>query len=335
MLKIEGVFMNEYNLNLHHQSLVVDGHCDSILECYKEKRDFIKSGLKGHLDLSRLKQGGVNLQFLALFIETQYKPYGALCRVLELLDFFYSLKNERGESLQIIKEQKDLLSLNTETVKFLLTVEGGEALEGQLSTLRILFRLGIRSVTLTWNQRNQLGDGVWERESGGGLTTFGKAVIKEMNDLGMLVDVSHLSEGGFWDVISYTTKPIAATHSCCRVLHEHPRNLRNEQMEALQKNQGIIGINFCPEFLGRERVTAETVIEHIEYAAGVAGVDHVGLGSDFDGIETTPAGLEDVSKMPLLTELLLQRGWKEEEVRKVLGGNYIRVLQQVLPPAQS
>ncbi len=323
--------MNGYNLKF----LVVDGHCDSILACYKEKRDFIKSSPRGHLDLSRLKQGGVNLQFLAIYIEPQYKPYGALCRVLELLDFFYSLRNERGEPLPIIKEQQDLLFLNPESVKFLLTVEGGEALEGQLSTLRILFRIGIRSMTLTWNQRNQLADGVWERESRGGLTTFGKAVIKEMNHLGMLIDVSHLSEAGFWDVISHTTKPIAATHSCCRALHDHPRNLRNEQLEALKKNQGIIGINFCPDFLGSQRVTAETVMEHIEHAAGIAGVDHVGLGSDFDGIETTPAGLEDVSKIPLLTELLLKRGWKEEEIRKILGGNYIRVLQQVLPPNKS
>ena len=169
-----------------------------------------------------------------------------------------------------------------------------------------------------------------ENEGKGGLTNFGKEVVREMNRLGMLIDVSHLNEAGFWDVLSLSTKPLVASHSCCRSLCNHPRNLTNSQLKALQENGGVIGINFYPNFLGSGELTIENVIEHIEYAAEIAGIDHVGLGSDFDGIDTVPKGLENAAKLPTLTELLLKRGWKDSELIKVLGGNFIRVLDQVL-----
>ena len=307
----------------------MDGHCDTLLELYNKKRSFWEVNKKGHLDWPRLQLGKVNLQFLALYIEPEYKPRGSLARVLELLDYYRTLQQEGN--LKTVLSKRDLEDLNPDCLAFLLAIEGGEVLEGKLGVLRALFELGFRSITLTWNQRNCLADGVWERDSRGGLTSLGKDVVGEMNRLGMLIDVSHLAEAGFWDVIALSKKPIAATHSCCKALHDHPRNLSDEQLKALRENNGIIGINFFPGFLGEGDITIDNVIDHMEHAAVKAGIDHVGLGSDFDGIKKTPRGLENVAKLPLLTARLAERGWKEEDIKKVLGGNFIRVLHQVLP----
>jgi membrane dipeptidase len=313
--------------------IIVEGHCDSLLELFKNKRSFWVYNKHGHLDWPRLQKGQVSLQFMSIYIEPQYKFSGPLSRVLEILDYFYQLQREgKGQPLLVINK-KDLQKLNYYSPRVLLAIEGGEVLEGKLSVLRILFKLGFRSLTLTWNQRNQLADGVWEKETGGGLTAFGRDVVQEMNRLGMLIDVSHLSETGFWDVLSLSTQPIAATHSCCFSLHHHPRNLSDAQLKALGDKQGIIGINFYPHFLGENynKITVGDVIKHLEHAVSIAGIDHVGLGSDFDGIDQVPQNLEDVTKLPCLINKLLQFGWKEEEVKKIIGGNYLRVLEQVLP----
>lgn len=326
--------MEERARVLHQEKIIVDGHCDTILELYNKKRSFWVNNKKGHLDWPRLKAGKVNLQFMALYIEPQYKPHGALSRVLELLDYFHNLRItgeiQEGIKLPLILQKDDLDLIQPQDTWILLAIEGGEVLEGKVSTLRVLHSLGFRSLTLTWNQRNGLADGVWEKDSGGGLTGLGREVVREMNNMGMLIDVSHLAEKGFWDVISLTQKPIAATHSCCRALREHPRNLTDEQLEALKRNGGIIGINYFPGFLGEGKIDIDRMIEHIEHAASVAGIDYVGLGSDFDGINRTPQGLESVDKLPRLTERFLRRGWKDQEISKVLGGNYIRVLSGVL-----
>ncbi|MDD2432822.1 MAG: dipeptidase [Clostridia bacterium] len=313
--------------------LIVDGHCDSLLELFKNKRSFWVYNKHGHLDWPRLQKGEVALQFMSIYIEPQYKLSGSLSRVLEILDYFYQLQKEgKGQPLLVINKQ-DVQKLNYNAPRVLLAIEGGEVLEGKLSNLRILFRLGFRSLTLTWNQRNELADGVWEKETGGGLTAFGRNVVQEMNKLGMLIDVSHLSKSGFWDVLSLSTQPIAATHSCCFTLQQHPRNLSDAQLKALGDKQGIIGINFYPYFLGRnyKQMTINDVIKHLEHAVSIAGINHVGLGSDFDGIEHVPQGLEDVTQFPCLIDKLLQLGWQEEEVKKIIGGNYLRVLRQVLP----
>ncbi|HHZ16986.1 MAG TPA: dipeptidase [Peptococcaceae bacterium] len=341
--------------------LIIDGHCDSLLELYKSGRSFWRRNLLGHLDWVRLQEGGLKLQFMAIYIEPQYKPVGALCRALELIDYYQSLVREGAGKLLTVKHKQDLPGRRKDATKqqedwpevqkeslegqenssgrqdkaslgVLLSIEGGEALEGKLSSLRLLFQLGIRSLTLTWNQRNQLADGVGESGTKGGLTAFGREVVREMNRLGMLIDLAHLSESGFWDVLSLTEKPVAVTHTCCFALHRHPRNLTNEQLLAIKNNQGIVGINFYPTFLGKQKkITLDQVVEHLEHAVSVCGVEHVGLGSDFDGIETVPRGLEDVSKLPALSEKLLQRGWKREEVEKIMGGNFLRVLETVLP----
>ncbi|MCR4440891.1 MAG: dipeptidase [Peptococcaceae bacterium] len=315
----------------YEEMTVVDGHCDTILELYKKKRCFWMENNKGHLDWPRLKKGKVNLQFLAFYIEPAYKPAGSLARVLELLAYFRSLQEENKERLEVVREKNDLRRLGPDVTRFLLAIEGGEAIEGKPNILSILFELGFRCLTITWNQRNSLADGAWENESRGGLTRLGRDVVQEMNRLGMLIDVSHMAEAGFWDVMELSSKPVAATHSCCRALKDHPRNLSDKQLRALAENNGIIGINFFPGFLGDNNVGIEKVVEHLEHAAEVAGVDHVGLGSDFDGINKTPAGLANVACLPDLAERLFKKGWKEENIKKVMGGNFIRVLYEVLP----
>ena len=316
---------------IHEQALLVDGHCDTLLELYHKKRSFWEAGQKGHLDWPRLLSGKVNIQFMAIYIEPQYKPHGSLARVLELLSFFRGLQAEGN--LETVLYRTDLEKLTPHSHMFLLAIEAGEALEGKIGVLRVLFELGFRCMTLTWNQRNSLADGIWEKDSRGGLTGFGREVTVEMNRLGMLIDVSHLSEAGFWDILLLSKKPVAATHSCCKTLHDHPRNLSDEQLRAIRQNKGIIGINFYPGFLGQKPVTIDRVIDHIEHAANIAGIDYVGLGSDFDGINKTPQGLENAAQFPRLTARLVERGWKEGEIGKVLGGNFIRVLREVLPPA--
>ena len=314
---------------LHEQSVIVDGHCDTLLELYNKKRSFWKTNQKGHLDWPRLLAGKVNVQFMAIYIEPPYKPCGSLARVLELLDYFRGLQAD-GDIKTILSKQ-DVLNITPHVHAVLLAIEGGEALEGKLGVLRVLFDLGFRSMTLTWNQRNSLADGVWEKDSRGGLTALGREVTAEMNRLGMLIDVSHLSEAGFWDVIALSKQPVSATHSCCKALRDHPRNLSDEQLRAIRQNNGIIGINFYPGFLCEKQATIDHVIDHLEHAAVTAGIDHVGLGSDFDGITKTPQGLENAAQFPRLTARLLERGWKPADIQKVLGGNFIRVLRDVLP----
>jgi membrane dipeptidase len=174
-----------------------------------------------------------------------------------------------------------------------------------------LYRLGVRLLTLTWNQRNQIADGIGESRTGSGLTEFGLKVIDEMNDLRMLIDVSHLSETGFWDVIKKSNDPIIASHSNCYALCPHLRNLKDEQIKAIADKGGVIGITFVP------------IVEKV-------GVDYVGLGSDFDGTDGLPLGLEGVDKIPNITEELLDRGYKEREIEKILGGNFLRVFKEVV-----
>lgn len=316
---------------LHQELITVDGHCDTILELYKNKRSFWEYNQEGHLDWPRLQQAKINLQFLAFYIEPEFKPIGALARLLEVLAYFRLQQEQAPENINIIKTKQDLNNISSSTYHFLLSIEGGEVLERRLSILGILFELGFRCMTLTWNQRNDLADGVWEKDAHGGLTKLGREVVCEMNRLGMLIDVSHLSDAGFWDVLSRTTKPIAATHSCCRSICDHPRNLNDEQLLALKDNKGIIGINFYPGFLGKDKTDIDTVIEHIEHAASIAGIEHVGLGSDFDGINKTPRGLEDVTKLPELTKRLIKNGWSEDNIKKIMGGNFLRVLYEILP----
>ena len=317
-------------MELHSSSPVIDAHCDTLTVLKKQGRNLGQRSVKGHVDLPRLFTGGVNLQFFAAFIDPLYKD-NPLVRALEIFDLFYQELSENCDTMESVFSYSDIERvLSKGKIAALLTVEGGEALAGRLEVLRIFYRLGVRCLTLTWNGRNELADGVCESDTGGGLTVFGKAVVSEMNRLGMIIDVSHLSRKGFWEVLERSTKPIVASHSNCRSLCDHPRNLEDDQIKALAKMDGVVGLSFYSSFVHRESPSLESWLDHVEHLAEVAGVDYIGIGSDFDGIEAVISGLTDVSDFPRITEGLLQRGFSEEEVRKILGGNFLRVLKQVL-----
>ena len=318
---------------MHQKAIVFDGHCDTILEIMNQKRTLEKKSTTGHLDIPRMKEGGVDVQFFAVFIEDIYKPDGSLKRTLQLIDCFYREIENNQDDISLVTNYNQIKEVNkARKIAAILSIEGGEALEGDLGVLRVLYKLGVRLLTLTWNQRNQIADGIGESRAGSGLTEFGLKVIDEMNRLGMLIDVSHLSETGFWDVIKRSKAPIVASHSNCYALCPHLRNLKDEQIKALADKGGVIGITFVPNFLTQEKrkTTVKDVVKHIDYLVEKVGVDCVGLGSDFDGTDGLPLGLEGVDKIPNITEGLLDRGYKEREIEKILGGNFLRVFKEVV-----
>ncbi|MBA7681825.1 hypothetical protein ES703_90166 [subsurface metagenome] len=247
--------------------------------------------------------------------------------------FFYREIEKNQDDISLVTNYNQIKEVNRAgKIAAILSIEGGEALEGDLGVLRVLYKLGVRLLTLTWNQRNQIADGIGESRTGSGLTEFGLKVIDEMNRLGMLIDVSHLSETGFWDVVKRSKTPIVASHSNCYALCPHLRNLKDEQIKALADKGGVIGITFVPNFLTQEKrkTTVEDVVKHIDYLVEKVGVDYVGLGSDFDGTGGLPLGLEGVDKIPNITGELLDRGYKEKDIKKILGENFLRVFKEVV-----
>lgn len=318
---------------IHQKATVFDGHCDTILEVMNHKRSLGSKTFAGHLDIPRMKEGGVDVQFFAVFIEEIYKPDRSLKRTLQLIDCFYKEIEKNQDVISLVTNYNQIEEVNRAgKIAAILSIEGGEALEGDLGVLRVLYRLGVRLLTLTWNQRNQIADGIGESRTGSGLTEFGLKVIDEMNRLGMLIDVSHLSETGFWDVIKRSKAPIVASHSNCYNLCPHPRNLKDEQIKALADKGSVIGITFVPNFLTQEkrRTNVKDVVKHIDYLVEKVGVDCVGLGSDFDGTDGLPLGLEGVDKIPNITGELLDRGYKEKDIKKILGENFLRVFKEVV-----
>jgi membrane dipeptidase len=329
--------VNKENISLakkiNQEAIVFDGHCDTVLGIINNKKSLEKKSITGHLDIPRMKEGGVNVQFFAVFIEDIYKPNSSLKRTMQLIDCIYREVEKNQNDISLVTNYKQIKEVtDSGKIAIILSIEGGEALEGDLGVLRMLYRLGVRLLTLTWNQRNQIADGVGESQTGSGLTEFGFKVIDEMNKLGMLIDVSHLSETCFWEVIKRSKSPIVASHSNCYNLCPHLRNLKDEQIKAIAEKGGIIGITFVPDFLTNEKreTTIKDVTEHIDYLVKRVGVDYVGLGSDFDGTKVLPLGLEGVDKITNITKELLKQGYKVEDIKKILGENWLRVFTEVI-----
>jgi len=320
----------------------VDAHIDTLLEIMipparpikvPTPRKFGERSSKGHVDLPRLLESGVDLQIFAVYIQPEYKIERALHRALQVIDRFYKELHDHEDKMILFTKVSDVSEAEKQgKIAAMLSIEGGEAVEADLGILRMLYRLGLRAMTLTWNERNQIADGAGEGRTKGGLTNFGVELVKEMNNIGMVVDVSHLSDPGFFDVIETTTKPVIASHSNCRAICNHRRNLTDDMIKILADNGGVMGMNFSASFVdeNKEHATLERVLDHVDHVVKVASVEHVGIGSDFDGIETTPKGLEDVTRMPYLTEGLLKRGYKEDDIRKILGENFLRVFSEVI-----
>ncbi len=310
--------------------LIVDAHCDTITTIMKCGEELRKNNC--HIDINRLKKYDSYVQFFAAFISPDHAKMGALKRTLCIVDRLYQEIESNKQDIMLCCNYSDMEdAFAHRKIAAVLTIEGGEALEGSLASLRMLYKLGVRGMTLTWNYRNQIADGVIDGISGGGLTPFGREVISEMNRLGMLVDVSHISEPGFWDVINLTASPVIASHSNSKKLCGHPRNLTDEQLLALKKNGGVAGLNLYPVFLNDGgKASIKDALAHIEYIVALTGEETLGLGSDFDGIEYTPEGLEGVQCYSNLLNELLKLNYSEALVKKIAGENFIRVIKSVL-----
>lgn len=309
--------------------IIVDAHCDTISLLLEKECELNENNL--HIDLKRMSMVGGYVQFFAAFIDAQNIVGNPLANALAQIDKLYEQINKYSNEIEIAFSYNDILRI-TEDKKCagIMSIEGGEALEGSLATLRMLYKLGVRSVCLTWNYQNEIASGVGS-ESDNGLSDFGIEVINEMNKLGMIIDVSHLGERGFWDVIDNIKKPIIASHSNAKKICGHRRNLTDEQIIALAKNGGVTGINFYPRFLNDEGNAAITdILRHIDHIASLVGTKHIGFGSDFDGIEITPYDVEDVTKVSAIINQLGKLNYSDEEINDIAGGNFLRVIKEVL-----
>jgi len=324
--------MDSNALALHREALVVDTHVDTIMNLVSGRTATLgERNSVGHVDFPRLREGGVDVQFFAAFIEPEFKPERSLKRALQMIAAFCRDAEKYPEAVGIALSYADIERITGEDrLAAVISIEGGEAVAGDLGVLACLYRLGVRSLGLTWNERNEIADGVGERVAGGGLTLFGRELIGEMNRLGMLIDVSHLAERGFWDVLECSRQPIIASHSNAQAICPHPRNLNDAQIKALAANGGVMGMNFYSSFICEREPSLDRLVDHIEHIIGLVGPDHLGIGSDFDGISSAPVGLEDVTKLPNLTAKLLERGFAPATIRKILGENYLRVFRDVL-----
>ena len=318
---------------LHQESIIFDGHCDTLLEILSGKCKFDERCTEGHIDLPRLREGGVTAQVFAIYLEDQYLPAGAVKQTLRLLDVLYEQLTAHPDAFTLATKATDIeAAKRAGKVAAVVGLEGAEALEGDLGTLRMFYRLGVRLLTVTWSRRNQAADGVSEARTGGGLTNFGLQMVEECNKLGILLDISHLAPAGVRDVLEASSQPVIASHSNAHALCAHARNLSDEQLLAVAQKGGVVCVVFVPSFITTDRKEAslEKLLDHIDHIVRVAGIEHVGLGSDFDGFSPPPpVGLEDVTCLPGITAGLVQRGYSEADVRKVLGENLMRVFRQV------
>ena len=310
--------------------IIVDAHCDSITKAMDKNENLFSNRL--HVDLERLRRYMNHVQFFAAFVDpVEYKGIEML-RLIRILDFFQQQVEQFSDYITICRSSQEIQeTLSNGRSAAIISIENGGVLQGDLSALRMFYRLGVRSICLTWNFTNEIADGVKDSEHGVGLTAFGKEVVSVMNSLGMLVDVSHLSEKSFWEVIATTKAPIIASHSNSKAICRHPRNLDDEQLMAIKSNNGVAGINLYPLFLNDAGSAAiDDIIRHIEHIAAVTGEDHIGLGADFDGVECLPEGIEGVQDIEKIIERLLALNYSQSFIDKFAGGNFLRVIGQVM-----
>lgn len=308
---------------------VVDTHADSLGAVLRNERRLADRGSQGQLDFPRMAEGGHTLQFFSLWVEPEYKPERARARLLQYLDAFWEEVGAHPDAISVVTDRASLEALLTSRkIGGVPSIEGAEGVGTDPFMVRLLYRMGVRLMSLTWNERNALADGAGEEPGGGGVSRAGREIIREMNRVGMIVDVSHIAEAGFWDVLEISEQAVIASHSNCRALATHRRNLSDEQIRALAKHGGVQGITFVRGFLqGTEDI--ECVIDHMEHALAVVGDDqHLGLGSDFDGVDNPVTGLEDVTCLPRLAERMSDRGLSDETVSRILGYNYIEFLRR-------
>ena len=373
-----------YNKNaeaVHQQAFVADTHNDVLMRSMMG-RNILTELPESHSDLVKFKNGGVDLQVFSVWVspskidpEEYYNYANAMITQLEYLCSRVPEQWAIPYNYQdiVYNDQHDILSC-------MIGVEGGHVIDNDLSKLNALYDRGMRYLSLTWNNSTNWATSAKDETEKGdslmlaGLTNFGQQVVRRCNDLGVMIDISHAGEQTFWDVLEITTKPIIASHSSVYTLCPHFRNLKDEQLLALEKNNGVVFVNFYPAYIdstfsgkgkkirqefqpqldslaslyepeSNELWYAENalpepslssvapnlddVIDHIDYIADLIGVDHVGLGADWDGVEVLPVGIENIAKLPSLTKKLIERGYSQRDIRKILGGNFKRVFKDV------
>ncbi|UCC44678.1 MAG: dipeptidase [Candidatus Zixiibacteriota bacterium] len=370
-------------IQLHADALVADMHCDTVLYV-KAGRDLSLWNDDGHVDIPRLRAGGVNLQLFACFVHSSLKGIDAVRRAEELLDLLEHELNRNKQTIGLCTTAEEAREIIADgRIAVVLGIENGQAINSDLKTLESYYRRGVRCMTLTHTASHEWCSSSSDAGSElDGLTGFGRDVVRRMNDLGMLIDVSHVSPGAVEDVLKVSRDPIVASHSCVQALCDHDRNLTDAQIRAIAESGGLIGVNFCGDFLSQERcavsskfigdhptqfeqvdrlmsgeyeaseytarcseldgflkgwqgvvrempTTVSTVADHIDHIVRLVGADHVGIGSDFDGISFPPDRLSDCSQFPNLTEELIRRNYTEADIRKILGGNFMRVFSEV------
>jgi len=319
---------------LHNSIFVFDAHCDSLGFATlppKQRCDLSQWGQTPHLDLPRMRAGGINCQVFACYPgQTRLKadPTGA---ALERVEAFYDLQARVPDQITLIQTAADLARLTPDgPIGAILGLEGSEALDGSIARLRTFHRLGVRNLGLAWDGRNAACDGVGVGSTSG-LTDFGRDLVAACNELGVMLDVSHLNPAGVEDVLALSKQPIIASHSNARALYDHRRSLSDEQIRAISDAGGVIGATFASLFLTPDptEATLGDFLDQVDYLVQVAGVDHVGLGSDFDGTDLPPE-LSGADNYPKITEGLLARGHAENAVEKIMGANFRRVFSSVL-----
>jgi membrane dipeptidase len=355
-------------------AITVDTHADTPSEFLDHPFDLGVVNTRGHFDYPRMKAGGLDAEFFAAYVPAKYANKGAAAYCLKIMETIHEMADAYPTWVRFATSTagiKSAVAGNRRAI--LIGIEGGHAIEDSLDLLRAFYRFGARYMTLTHTNTNNWADSSGDEAKHNGLTPFGRQVVLEMNRLGMLVDISHVSDKTFFDAIEVSKAPIIASHSSSRALASAPRNMTDDMLAALAKNGGVAMVNFYPVFLsddvaraakardeklkpeiaalktkdpaeGKEyqegvrklmdayplpKVSWTVIVDHIDHMVKVAGIDHVGLGSDFDGIPSVPEGMEDVSKLPAIRAELKRRGYSEEDVRKIMGENFMRVFAEV------
>jgi len=367
--------------SLHNSALIIDTHADTTGFMLDPNFDLGKDG-STHVNLPKARAGNLGAQFFSIWVHPNFKGQYAHLAMREIDAVIQQAKKNPNDMVMAYSSQ-DILAARRgphPRLAALLGLEGGHMIENDLALLRDFYRLGVRYMTLSWSNTNEWADSSGDINNEkvnhhNGLTEFGKDVVREMNRLGMMVDISHVADKTFYDAVAVSRAPIIASHSSARALSNHPRNMTDDMLRALARNGGVVMVNFYPGFVDedyrkryaegeaqRARADEETyqkykddygtwfrasdrqgkeqaskyprppfksLIDHIDHIAKVAGVNHVGLGSDFDGVPSLPQGIDSVADLPKITQALRERGYSQQDIRKVLGGNLLRVFQQV------
>jgi membrane dipeptidase len=368
-------------LTIHRRAIAIDMHADTTQRMVDEHLDINQRLADGQLDAVRMKEGGLDAQFFSIWVEPQLYGGGgqsAVKRADDQIAAVRSMVEKHSDTWELAESAADIRRIAGEgKLSALMGLEGGYAIDERLENVERYYKMGVRYMSGAWSVSTS-----WAGSSGDevgrtrGLNDFGKSVIREMNRLGMMIDVSHVSDPTFWDIVNTSTKPVIATHSNCRAIANVPRNLTDEMIRALAKTNGVVCVLFYPEFLepgwsekkkqldaqianevqkasdeeqgnialkkiARDRVrlreyakrlppvTVSRLVDHIDHIVKLVGIDYVGLGSDFDGIQATPTDLSSVADLPNVTKELLRRGYSEQDIDKILGGNMLRVMEEV------